>query len=113
MKTRKEAKKDISEMVEKNGGKLSVNALYDYVISHMTPEEACKKLLKSSLISYEKLKFDNKHEAVHPVLIMAFAAMDMGWVIRTDRDRGDKEVDGMALGTKEYMKRTFKADFKK
>ncbi len=76
----------------------------------MTPEEACKKLLKSSIINYEKLKFDNKHEAVHPVLIMAFAAMDMDWVIRTSK--GDKEVDGMALGTKEYMERTFDAKFK-
>ncbi len=79
---------------------------YAYITKHMTAEEALMKLLESSTIQYEKLKFDDKNQPVHPVFIMAYAAMDMGWemVIR----QGEGNVDGMVTGSEEYIKETLK-----
>lgn len=74
---------------------------YDYITKHMTPEEALMKLLESSMVQYEKLKFDDKNKAVHPVIIMSFAAMDMGWQMMIKQGEGN--VDGMVVGTKKYM----------
>lgn len=113
MKTQKEAKKDIAKKVKKNGGTISVDELYDYVVSHMTPEEGLKKMLKSSLIHYENLKFDSKHESVHPIMIITYAAWDLGWeMIAVENKDGKKLVEGLTVGTKDYMDRVFKKNKK-
>jgi hypothetical protein len=85
--------------------KISVDDFYNYITKHMTAEEALKKLLTSSMISYEKLKFDEGKE-VHPIIIIANAAMDMGWMIAVEKE--EKEVKGLAVGTEEYMNKLFK-----
>ncbi len=90
--------------------KLTVKEFYDYVTKFMTPEEALMKLLKGSLMQYEKLKFDSKEQSVHPVLIISMAAMDMGWQIATEKRDGD--IRGIAVGTEEYMKTIFKTEMK-
>jgi hypothetical protein len=84
--------------------KITVDEFYNYITKHMTPEEALKKLLTSSMISYEKLKFEEGKE-VHPLIIMANAAMDMGWMIAVEKNEGD--VRGLAVGTEDYMERVF------
>ena len=80
--------------------------LYDHIVKHLTPEEALMKLLEGSLIQYEKLKFDSQEKAVHPVLIMSMAAMDMGWQMAIEKGEGN--VRGMAVGTQEYLDVIFK-----
>lgn len=79
--------------------------LYNYITSQMTAEEALKKLLESSLINYEKLKF-NKGEEIHPLILIANASMDMGWQIAVEKDQD--EVRGVSVGTAEYMEQLFK-----
>ena len=89
---------------------MTVKQFYDYITQHMTPEQALMKLLEGSLIQYEKLKFDDQSKAVHPVLLISMAAMDMGWhlAVETNVD----EVRGLTVGTEEYMKTIFKKDEK-
>ena len=84
---------------------MNVQEFYDYITEHLTPEEALKKLLESSLINYEKLKFD-KGKEVHPLFILSMAAMDMGWGITIESD--NKNIEGLITGNKEYMKRNLK-----
>lgn len=79
---------------------MNVNELYDHITKSLTPEEALKRLLSSSLHSYEKLKFE-KGKEVDPLIIMTMAALDMGWDIAVERDQ--EIVRGLIVGTKEYM----------
>ncbi len=84
---------------------MKVDDLYIFITSQMTPEVALKRLLASSLRSYEHLKFPSPEQSVDPVLIIAHAALDLGWSIAV-KD-GDEEVQGLAVGTDEYMKKLF------
>jgi hypothetical protein len=70
----------------------------------MTPEEALMKLLSSSVINYEKLKFE-KVEEIHPEIVILMAAMDLGWGVAVESNQ--EEVRGFVIGTSEYMKKTF------
>ncbi len=85
--------------------KMTVDGFYDYITRYMSPEDALKKLLISSLGRYEKLKFEEGKE-VHPEMIIAMAAMDLGWGIVVET--GEKNVNGLVLGTTEYVNRTIK-----
>lgn len=83
---------------------ITVQALYDHIVSQITPEAALKKLLESSLIEYEKLKFDKETgKSVHPVIIISMATMDLGWHFIVEKDR--ENIEGLIIGTEEYMKR--------
>lgn len=84
---------------------MKVSEFKEYILKHMTADEALTKLLESSLVSYEKLKFDSTDKAVHPLLIISMAAMDMGWIMAIEKD--EQEVRGIAVGTKEYMDSLF------
>ena len=84
---------------------MTVKELYDYITAQMTPEQALMKLLEGSVIQYEKLKFDENGEPVHPVLVITMAAMDLGWQLAIE-DSQD-EVRGMVIGTKEYIDTMF------
>ena len=86
----------------------TVQQLYDYILSEMTPEEALMKLLKGPVMSYDKLKFD-KGKEVHPELIVTMAAFDLGWDLAIEKTENKNDViRGMAVGTKEYLKEIFK-----
>ena len=84
---------------------MTTDELYAYITEHMTPEQALRKLLESSLVQYGKLKFDGEENAVHPVILISMAAMDMGWQIAVASNDGD--VKGLAVGTAEYMESVF------
>ena len=89
---------------------MNVKELYDHITKHLTPEEALMKLLEGSLVQYEHLKFDDKKEPVHPLLIITMAALDMGWQLAIEKDmdkNDDKDVRGLAVGTEEYMQALF------
>lgn len=84
--------------------KISVQDLYDHIVKHMSAEEALKILLRSSLITYEKLKFDKDEKPVHPLLIISMATLDLGWSFMI---ADDPQVQGLVVGTEEYIGRIF------
>ena len=86
--------------------------LRDYILEHLTAEEALLILLEGPLHQYEKLRFDKGGE-VHPLIIIANAAMELGWdfVIEKEGAGGDDQVHGVTVGDKGYMERLEK-DFK-
>lgn len=86
---------------------MTVDELYDHITSHMTPENALRKSLSSSLLSYEKLRFD-KGEEVHPILIINMAALDLNWQIALESNK--KNIEGLTIGTEEYMKRNLEEE---
>jgi len=88
--------------------KLTVQKFYDFITEQMTPEQALKKLLESSLIQYEHLKFDKKDNPVHPLFIITMAALDMNWGIALEKGKEDDNVNGLVLGTKKYIKKILK-----
>lgn len=81
----------------------------DYILKHMTAEEALLKLLESSVISYENLKFSN-NEPVHPEMIIAMAAWDLGWDIAVPKQKDEDQMQGISVGTQEYLNSIFKKD---
>lgn len=88
---------------------MTVDELYAHITKMMTPEAALKRLLESSLLTYEKLKFPEGEQLVHPLFIMTLAAMDMGWDFLVPNGPDDEEVNGLIAGTSEYVDRI---DFK-
>jgi hypothetical protein len=86
---------------------MKVSELKEHILKHMTADEALEKLLQSSVMRYEKLKFD-KGEEVHPLLIITFAALDLGWQLAIERD--NEEVRGLAVGSEEYLNNLFKSE---
>lgn len=80
-------------------------AFRDYILTQMSAEEALLRLLEGPLGQYEKLKFDESGEPVHPLLIMSMAAMDLGWNFAIEKGRDEEEVRGLIVGTDEYMKK--------
>lgn len=95
-------------MAEQEKG-ITVQQLYDHIVKQITPEEALKRLLSSSLLTYEKLKFPEGQPPVHPVFVMTMAAMDMGWGFLIPANK--EEITGMVTGTEEYLNDVyFKSD---
>jgi len=86
---------------------ITVKKFYKYITSKMTAEKALMKLLEGSLIQYEKLKFDDQSKAVHPIIVISMAAMDMGWQIAIEKK--EKDIKGLVVGTAAYMKRNIKS----
>ncbi|HDY87317.1 MAG TPA: hypothetical protein ENH82_04275 [bacterium] len=77
--------------------------LCKYITTQMSAEKALQILLESSLLEYEKLKSDEKDKEVHPVIIISMAAMDLGWDFALEPDK--ENIEGLIVGTKEYIKR--------
>ncbi len=84
---------------------MNVKQFYDHITNHLTPEDALMKLLEGSVIQYDKLKFDSQQQAVHPLLIISMAAMDMGWQMAIEKNEGN--FRGICVGTDDYMKTIF------
>lgn len=84
---------------------MTVTEFYDYITKQMTNKEALIKLLEGHLVTYEKLKFEDGKE-IHPLMVVALAAMDMGWIMTIEKDK--EEVEGIMIGTKNYMERSIK-----
>jgi len=80
---------------------MNTKEFYDYITSHMTAEQALMKLLEGSVLTYENLKL-REGEQVHPTMIMAMAALDMGWSLAI-QGSDDEDVKGMIVGTDEYL----------
>jgi hypothetical protein len=89
---------------------MTAKEFYDYITSKMTAEEALLKLLEGQVMEYEKLKFSQEENAIHPALLIAMAAMEMGWniAIPNHDDNPDEELDGMIVGTDKYINSVLK-----
>lgn len=90
---------EIKEEEVKEG--ITVDKFYEFILSKMSAEQALKLLLVGSTLSYEKLKFDGEKK-VHPIIIIALAAMDLKWDIAIEKNQ--ENVRGMVIGTEEYFK---------
>jgi len=82
---------------------------YDHITQHMTPEQALLKLLEGHVLTYEKLKF-NEGEELHPLMVVSMAAMDMGWDIAIPEGKDDEEIQGIIMGTDEYLQEMLGSD---
>lgn len=83
---------------------MTVQELYDYITKNMTPEQALKKLLEGTLIEYQQLKFSEEGKEIHPAMLIAMASMEMNWMIVIPNDDDDDELNGMIVGTEDYIK---------
>lgn len=95
--------KKVTVMMEK---KVTAQDLYDHILKYMTAEEALLKLLTSSLIQYEHLKFKEDGTPVHPIFILSAAALDMGWGMALKKGAPDDEIEGFLVGSEEFLKET-------
>lgn len=86
-----------------------VDKLYDYITEHISCQEALKNMLEGTLNHYEKLKA-NEGDPIHPTVIMAIAAMEMGWdiALKKGENGDDTEVEGMIIGNEKYISETLK-----
>lgn len=93
---------------------MTVQELYDHITKFMTPEEALKKLLSSAMVNYESLKFDDQQNAVHPLIVITMATLDMGWqiAVETPKHPETAKVEGLVIGTQEYLDKIFKDEAK-
>lgn len=90
---------------------MNAKELRDYILTKMTAEEALLKLLQSHVDHYDKLKvqFDEQyaneegHNQGSPIMIIAAAAMDLGWQIAVENSSDDAPVRGLAVGTGAYL----------
>jgi hypothetical protein len=81
---------------------MKVKELYDHILKSMTAEEALMRILEGHMLTYEHLKF-NEGDEIHPIMIASMAAFDMGWNLAIPNGRDDEEVQGMMIGTEEYI----------
>lgn len=81
---------------------MTIKEFKDYILKHMTAEEALEKLLSSHLFAYEKLKLSGK-EKCHPEIIIAMAAMDLGWQMVIEKSEKSEMVRGITIGTEDYI----------
>ena len=75
--------------------------LYDHITKSIPAEKALLKLLESSVINYKHLKF-KEDEEIHPTILIAMAALEMGWNIAVSED-DDENIEGMIVGSEEYI----------
>lgn len=88
---------------------MNAKEFYDYILTQMSAEQALLKLLEGNVLTYEHLKFKESEE-IHPIMIISMAALDMGWNLAIPDGKDDDEVQGMAVGTSEYLEDLFIAD---
>jgi len=88
---------------------MTVQELYDHLLKHMTAEQALMKLLEGTVRSYDKLRFAEGEE-IHPAILIASAALELGWNIAIPDGNDDEELTGMAVGTEDYLNNLFKTD---
>lgn len=80
--------------------------LKDYILKHMSAEEALEKLLTNVCTQYEEIikvgSYTKKMEgdSINPIFIISAAAMELGWQFVISKD---PNVNGLIIGTKEYI----------
>lgn len=86
---------------------ISVEELYDYITSQVTPEEALKKLLEGVVSQYNFLRTEKPEEGGHPEFIMALAAMEKKWFFAIPNGNNSRKTQGMIAGTEEFLDELF------
>jgi len=52
---------------------------------------------------YSRNKNDNDGDKIYPSILIAIASVEMGWDITVSETKKGDEVNGMIIGTKEYI----------
>jgi hypothetical protein len=82
--------------------KLSITELYDLILTQMSAEDALMRLLEGHARTYEHLKF-NEGEEINPLILISMAALDLGWGLGVPCGKEEDDVQGMIVGTQEYV----------
>ena len=86
---------------------MNVQELYQHITKYLTPEEALLKILEGQVRTYENFKVSNfrfeEGEAVPPIMLVVMAAQEMGWNVCIPSASDDDEIQGMIIGTEEYV----------
>jgi len=85
---------------------MTAKEVRDFIVSQIPAEEALLRLLEGSLIEYQQLKYSGQEKAIHPIILISMATMEMGWQFAVEKDQDN--VRGMVVGTEEYMNTIFK-----
>ena len=89
---------------------MNTKELFEHITSQMPAEQALQKLLEANVKTYEHLKF-NEGQEIHPLIIISMAALDMKWNLAIPEGTSeDDEVQGMAVGTPEYLSELLDTD---
>jgi hypothetical protein len=88
---------------------MTVDELYEYVTSKMSPEHALKQLLHVQVENYTQMKLGKPVESgsINPLMIVMASASEMGWDICIEKDNPDELVRGVVIGTEEYIDKIF------
>lgn len=91
-------------MENTNEKSISLDEFYNHIISHLTPEEALKRLLAGTVDQYTQMR-GLEGNSGQPEMIIAMAAFELGWGIAFDKS--ENEIKGLVVGTEEYMNSIF------
>jgi len=83
---------------------MTVEELYDKITKNTTPEHALMNLLKVHLVEYNKMKYDDNDNEIHPIIIISTACLELNWnmvVINTDND--NDELNAMIIGNENFI----------
>lgn len=83
---------------------MNKDELKEYILKHMTAEQALDKLLEGHIIEYQKLKFSEEGKEIHPTMLIAMAALEMGWdIVISNAENPDAYLEGIIVGTNDYL----------
>jgi hypothetical protein len=87
----------------------------EYILQHMTADEALEKLLATTVQQFDNLKANinvegQNHESASPYLIIMNAAMDLGWNIAVEDPNASPVVRGIVVGTEAYLNKLFEPE---
>lgn len=82
---------------------ITVDQFYEFITQHMTPEEALKKLLRSTVEQYDQMR-ELEGQQGSPYMIIAMAACELNWSIGLeDNVNPHDHVRGLVLGMPDYI----------
>lgn len=83
--------------------------LRDYILRHMSAEDALLRLLQLQCENYSKMKLGQpisleKGQGINPLMIICCAAMDLGWDMVIEDQSISENIRGISCGTDDYIK---------
>lgn len=94
-----------------NKSSMTVDGLYDYITKHMTPEQALKRLLATTVAETIRLNDEAKpnefEEGGSPLMVIIACAKLMGWNLGLEKDSDDGMVRGLVIGSAEYLDKIY------
>lgn len=84
---------------------MKVQELYDHIVQHMTPEDALKRLLATSVEVVENANLEDPNSRHSPYFTIVACATQLGWGFAIESDA--ETLQGLVIGTPEYINSIF------